>query len=44
MIREKRDLADLVVGSGEQWLTELDTRQLREVLLLSRDAVSEEEE
>jgi SNF2 family DNA or RNA helicase len=42
MIREKRELADLVVGSGEQWLTELDTRQLREVLLLSRDAVSED--
>jgi SNF2 family DNA or RNA helicase len=42
MIGEKRELADLVVGSGEQWLTELDTRQLREVLLLSRDAVSED--
>jgi len=42
LIREKRELATLVVGSGEQWLTELDTRQLREVLMLSRDAVSED--
>ncbi len=42
LIREKRELASLVVGSGEQWLTELDTRQLREVLMLSRDAVSED--
>ncbi len=42
MIREKRELADLVVGAGEDWLVELDTGQLREVLRLSRDAVSED--
>jgi SNF2 family DNA or RNA helicase len=42
MIREKRELANLVVGAGEDWLTELDTGQLRDVLRLSRDAVSED--
>ncbi len=41
MIMEKRELASSIVGAGEQWLTELDTAQLREVLSLSRDAVSE---
>ena len=42
MIRDKRELANLVVGAGEDWLTELDTSQLRDVLRLSRDAVSED--
>jgi len=42
MIQEKRDLARTIVGAGEQWLTELDTAQLREILTLSRDAVSED--
>jgi SNF2 family DNA or RNA helicase len=42
MIRDKRELANLVVGAGEDWLTELDTGQLRDVLRLSRDAVSED--
>jgi SNF2 family DNA or RNA helicase len=42
MIKDKRELANLVVGAGEDWLTELDTGQLRDVLRLSRDAVSED--
>ena len=42
MILEKRDLASVIVGAGEQWLTEMDTKQLREVLTLSLDAVSED--
>lgn len=41
MLERKRDLADRVVGSGESWLTEMSTDQLREVLVLSRDAMME---
>ena len=32
MIRDKRALASSVVGSGEAWLTELSTEQLRELV------------
>ena len=39
LIAEKRELADQIVGSGEAWLTELDTTQLRELVALSGDAV-----
>ena len=39
MIEEKRALAQLVVGAGEGWLTELSTGQLRELLTLSSEAV-----
>jgi SNF2 family DNA or RNA helicase len=42
MILEKRELASSIVGAGEQWLTELDTAQLRELFALSHDAVSED--
>lgn len=41
MIEEKRDLADRIVGTGEAWLTELSTAELRELLALSTDAVAE---
>ncbi|MBC7543816.1 MAG: DEAD/DEAH box helicase [Candidatus Sericytochromatia bacterium] len=41
MLERKRDLADRVVGTGESWLTEMSTDQLREVLVLSRDAMME---
>ncbi len=39
MIEEKKALANLVVGDGEEWLTELSTGQLRELFTLSKDAV-----
>jgi len=39
LIAEKRDLAEQIVGSGEAWLTELDTAQLRELVALTGDAV-----
>ncbi|MBE9076485.1 DEAD/DEAH box helicase [Romeria aff. gracilis LEGE 07310] len=39
MIEGKKALAEQVVGGGEQWLTELDTDQLRDLLLLDRSAV-----
>ncbi|HEX2808233.1 MAG TPA: DEAD/DEAH box helicase, partial [Kineosporiaceae bacterium] len=41
MIREKRGLAARIVGTGEGWLTELSTSQLRELLRLDRSAVPE---
>jgi SNF2 family DNA or RNA helicase len=41
MIERKTALAEQVVGSGEGWLTELDTRQLGELLRLQPDAVEE---
>ena len=37
MIESKKGLAQAVVGSGEQWLTELSTDQLRELVRLRRD-------
>ena len=43
MIESKKQLAEQVVGTGEEWLTELDTDQLRDLLLLGRNAVIEEE-
>ena len=39
--RTKRALADRVVGTGETWLTELSTDELRDLVALSADAVAE---
>ncbi|NEU83851.1 DEAD/DEAH box helicase, partial [Nostoc sp. UIC 10630] len=44
MIESKKQLAEQVVGAGEEWLTELDTDQLRNLLLLDRSAVIDEDE
>ncbi|RMH73190.1 MAG: DEAD/DEAH box helicase [Cyanobacteria bacterium J007] len=44
LIESKKALAEQVVGAGEQWLTELDTDGLRNLLVLDRNAVMEEEE
>ncbi len=41
MIRDKRQLAARVVGTGEQWLTELSTGQLAELFRLEAGAVVE---
>jgi len=41
MIEEKKALAERIVGTGENWLTELSVDDLRAVLTLSPDAVSE---
>ncbi|MEV6708853.1 DEAD/DEAH box helicase [Micromonospora wenchangensis] len=41
MIADKRGLAASVVGSGEQWVTELSTGQLRELFSLDAGAVVE---
>lgn len=41
MIEQKTELADQVIGSGERWLTELSTAQLRDLLLLRPEAVAD---
>ncbi len=41
MIRDKRGLAARIVGSGEEWLTELSTGALRELFALEAAAVVE---
>lgn len=43
MIESKQALSEQVVGTGEDWLTELDTDQLRNLLLLDRNAIIDEE-
>jgi SNF2 family DNA or RNA helicase len=39
MIEQKKVLAESIVGSGENWLTEMSTDQLKELFALSREAV-----
>ncbi len=41
MIDAKKALAERIVGTGEGWLTELSVAELRRVIALSPDAVSE---
>jgi hypothetical protein len=41
LLAQKRDLASKVVGAGEQWITELDGRELRELFSLSEGAVAD---
>ncbi|MGQ0838707.1 DEAD/DEAH box helicase [Actinokineospora sp.] len=41
LIEQKKALAQLVVGAGENWLTELSTSELRELVTLSAEAVGE---
>lgn len=43
LIESKKALAENVVGAGENWLTELDTDSLRNLLLLDRSAIIGEE-
>jgi SNF2 family DNA or RNA helicase len=42
LIESKKALSEQVVGAGENWLTEFDTDQLRNLLLLDRTAVIDE--
>lgn len=39
VLEAKRGLAAAVIGTGEDWLTSLDVEELRELVMLSRDAV-----
>lgn len=41
LLQEKRALAQSIVGGGDQWVTELDDDALRQLVLLSEDAVVE---
>jgi SNF2 family DNA or RNA helicase len=41
MIEEKKALAERIVGTGEGWLTELSVAELRKLIELSPEAVSE---
>ena len=41
MIEQKKMLAESIVGSGENWLTEMSTDQLKSLFQLSREAVGE---
>jgi SNF2 family DNA or RNA helicase len=41
MIEQKKDLAENILGSGENWLTEMSTDQLKELFALSQEAVGE---
>jgi SNF2 family DNA or RNA helicase len=42
MLEQKTELAENIIGSGERWLTELSTDQLRDLLELRREAVGDE--
>jgi SNF2 family DNA or RNA helicase len=41
LIESKKALADSIIGTGEAWLTELDTDQLREMVTLSAEAIGD---
>jgi superfamily II DNA or RNA helicase len=41
LLDQKRDLASKVVGAGEQWITELDGPELRDLFSLSEGAVAD---
>ncbi|MGB3401495.1 MAG: DEAD/DEAH box helicase [Microcoleaceae cyanobacterium] len=44
LIESKKALAEQVVGGGEDWLTQLDTDQLRNLLILDRSSIIDEDE
>ena len=41
IIESKQALAESIVGSGESWLTELETEELRELLTLRQETIDE---
>ena len=41
LIEAKKDLAERAVGQGEQWLTQLSTAELRELVTLRREALAQ---
>lgn len=42
MMERKKELSEQIVGSGEQWITELSGDELKELLTLQRDWVTDE--
>ena len=41
MIERKKEVAEKVVGTGEGWLTELSTAELKELFALRKEAVTQ---
>ncbi len=44
LLEQKRGLASRIVGAGEQWITELGNRELRELFALAEHAVADDDE
>lgn len=44
IIESKRQLSEQIVGTGENWLTDLNTDQLRSLLILDRDSILSNED
>jgi SNF2 family DNA or RNA helicase len=44
MLRDKRALADRIVGEGETWITEMTDADLRKLVTLSDAAIADEVE
>ncbi len=42
MIEDKKALAENIIGTGEGWVTEMTTEQLRELFALRREAIADE--
>jgi len=42
MIEQKKELAHSIVSSGETWLTEMSTDELKKIFTLSREAIGED--
>ncbi|MEW6618884.1 MAG: DEAD/DEAH box helicase [bacterium] len=42
LLEKKKGLAEKIVGAGENWITELSTKQLRQLFTLRKEAVMEE--
>ncbi len=42
MIEQKTELADNIIGTGESWLTDLDTSDLRDLLSLRDEAIGDD--
>jgi SNF2 family DNA or RNA helicase len=41
MIERKKEIASRVIGTGEAWLTELSTAELKDLFALRKEAVGE---
>ena len=44
MLEDKKELADRIIGAGENWITEMSNDKLREVLTLSSEATIDSRE
>ncbi len=44
LIEEKKALAEEIIGTGEDWITEMSTDQLRDLFVLRRESLAEEDE